>query len=239
MRAILMYLIIAIHLLLASVVVFYRYFYYVVKGNKKNYKEIYKYTNLVFGSVLKIGQVKYNVEGYENVENLENGFLIVPNHQSYFDIPIVSLAFKEKGASFISKDAILKVPIISHYMKVMDCLFLDRDSVKSGMDMIKNGSRLLKEGVNLVIFPEGTRADHGVMREFKSGSLKIATRAKAPIVPVSISHSYDLHPSSLVMKKGTATIVIHPPISYEAYNELNANELNDLVESTVRNKVIQ
>ncbi len=238
MRALFIYFLVFLHLILVSPVVLYRYVKYVVRGNEKDYIKIYKLTNFVFSSVLRIGGIKYRVEGYENLEHIDNGFLVVANHQSYFDIPIISLTLKERGVSFISKDAILKAWIISHYMKVMDCLFLNRDSVKSGMNMIKDGSKLLKKGVNLTIFPEGTRSDNGQMREFKSASLKIATRAKSPIVPISISKSYDLHTSSWKMHKGEAIVYIHPPITHEDYSEMNSNELGQRIEETVKSKVM-
>lgn len=238
MRALFIYLVVAIHLIIISPVVFFRYWYFVLKGNKKDYKKIYKLNNGVFASVLKIGKIKYDVIGMENIDKLENGFLVVANHQSYFDIPLLSLVLRERGVSFVAKKSILKAPIVSHYMQVMSCLFLDRESVKSGMQMIKEGSKLLSESVNLVIFPEGTRSDDGSMREFKSGSLKLATRVNAPIVPISISHSFDLHPSGMKMNKGMATIYIHPAINSEEYNEMKASELNDLVESKVASKVM-
>ncbi len=238
MRALYIYFLVFIHLILVSPVVIYRYIKYVVKGKEKDYQKIYKLTNFVFSSVLRLGSIKYRVEGMENLDNVENGFLVVANHQSYFDIPIISLTLKERGVSFISKESILKVGVISHYMRVMDCLFLDRESVKSGMNMIKDGGKLLKNGVNLTIFPEGTRSDSGVMREFKSGSLKIATRVSAPIVPISISKSYNLHPSSWKMCKGEVIVHIHKPIVVEEYKEMNSNELTSIVETKIKSKVI-
>ncbi len=60
---------------------------------------------------------------------------------------------------------------------------------------------------------------------------------KIVIVPVSISHSYDLHPSSWKMKKGKASIYIHSPIDADVYSEMSAKELNDFVESTVKSEV--
>lgn len=238
MRALYIYFLVFIHLILVAPVVLYRYFVYVVKGKEKDYKKIYKLTNFVFSSVLRLGGIKYKVEGMENLDSVDNGFLVVANHQSYFDIPVISLILKERGVSFISKDSILKVGIISHYMKVMDCLFLNRESVKSGMNMIKDGGKLLKSGVNLTIFPEGTRSDSGVMREFKSGSLKTGTRVKAPIVPISISKSYDIHPESWKMCKGEVIVYIHPAITSEEYSEMNSNELTSIVETTIKSKVI-
>ncbi|MFV0425117.1 MAG: lysophospholipid acyltransferase family protein [Bacilli bacterium] len=237
MRALYIYFLVFVHLILVSPIVFYRYIKYIVRGNEKDYNEIYKLTNFVFSSVFKFGNIKYDVVGYDKLKSINNGFLVVANHQSYFDIPLLSLTFKNYGVSFISKDSILKVPIISHYMKIMDCLFLDRENVKSGMKMIKDGGDLLKKGVNLVIFPEGTRTDSGIMRDFKSGSLKVATRKKSVIVPVSISHSHDLHPSSWKMKKGRAIIYIHSPIDANVYSEMSVKELNDFVESTVKSEV--
>ncbi|MFV0499224.1 MAG: lysophospholipid acyltransferase family protein [Bacilli bacterium] len=237
MRAIYIYLLVIIHLIIVSPIVCFRYFYYIYLNKKKDYKKIYSMTNWVFYSVLKLSRIKYKVIGLENILNIDNGFLVVSNHQSYFDIPVISLALKELGVSFISKSSILKVPIISHYMQVMSCIFLKRDNIKSGLNMIKNGSKLLKNGVNLVIFPEGTRSENGKMNKFKAGSLKIATRGKSSIVPISISFSYNVNPSILKMRRGEIIVHIHKAITSKEYANMNGNDLNNLVEEVVKSKV--
>ena len=72
----------------------------------------------------------------------------------------------------------------------MNCLFLDRENIKEGLKMIIAGTELLKSGISVFIFPEGTRTHHDEdMIEFKEGSLKMAEKSGAIIVPVAINTS--------------------------------------------------
>lgn len=237
MRIILVYTVGIFNIIIRAPKILYRYHKYCNKNSPRDYLNIYKLNNNVFNAVLKAVGASVEVVGEENLEGIENGFLIVSNHQSYFDIPLISTIFERNGVSFVSKDAMLKVPLISKYMKVMNCLFLDRNSTRAGIQMIKDGNKLLEDGVNLSIFPEGTRTKDGSVSEFKAGSLKIATRVNRAIVPVSISHSFDLNPSSKKMCKSDVRVIIHKPITEEVYSNYKPQELNDLVEEVVRNGV--
>ncbi len=237
MRAIFTYFIVVLSLIVTAPAVMYKYFKYRNNQVEKDHLKIYKMTNRVFRTGLWAAGTKHEIVGLNNLDYLENGFLVVSNHQSYFDIPSLSVALADYGVSFIAKDSIKKVPIIYHYMCVMDCLFLNRESAKSGMQMIKDGNKLLKSGVNLSIFPEGTRSKDGRVSDFKAGSLKIATRINAPIVPISISHSHDVNPSSSVIRKGTIKILIHQPILSEDYQDLSAQELCDKLEDLIKSGV--
>ncbi len=239
MKAIFIYFLVIISLVFISPLVFYRYIKYVKLGKARDYQKIYKTNVKFFKWILFFAGVKINVEGYEKLESLNNGFLLVSNHQSYYDIPAVSIMLNSKGVSFIAKDSIKKAPFISMYMQIMNCLFLDRSSVKAGMKMIKDGNKLLKSSVNLIVFPEGTRTRNGKFLGFKAGSLKLATRVNAPIVPLSISNSFNINPTDLIMKSGTITIKIHNPILSNDYENLSPQELNDMVEGIVVGGIVK
>ncbi len=237
MKAIFIYFTMIISLIILSPIILYRYYYYVVKNNKRDYTKIYKLVNGLFAFIMRVAGIKIDVEGSEHLEKVENGFLLVSNHQSYYDIPAASLALRGRGLSFVAKESLRKVWFIAHYMEIMNCLFLDRSSVKAGMKMIKDGNKLLKSGVNLLVFPEGQRTRDGNFQEFKAGSLKLATRVKAPIVPMSISNSYNVNPNDLKMKRGIIKLVIHQPILADEYDDYSPQELNDLVEKTIKDGV--
>ncbi len=239
MKAIFIYFVVFATLLILSPIVIYRYIKYVKLGKPRDYQSIYKTNVRFFKWILFCAGVKLDVQGIEHLNNLDNGFLLVSNHQSYYDIPAISVMLNTRGVSFIAKDSIKKVPFISMYMQIMNCLFLDRSSVKAGMKMIKDGNKLLQSGINLIVFPEGTRTRDGEFLGFKAGSLKLATRVNAPIVPLSISNSYNINPDDLTMKRGVITITIHQPILAEAYANVSPQELNDTVESIVVGGVIK
>lgn len=137
-----------------------------------------------FRNMLRIAGVKIEVTGLDNIP--DEPCLYVANHNSYVDI-LVSEVVIPTGAGFVSKDSLQKIPGLSSWMYLIHCLFLNRTDVREGLKMIISGADYLKEGYSMFIFPEGTRSKDGHIGEFKGGSLKMAQKADAPIVPVAIS----------------------------------------------------
>ena len=73
-----------------------------------------------------------------------------------------------------------KIPFLSTWMKLVNCLFLDRDDMKQGLKMVLDGINKLKSGISICIFPEGTRnkgEDETELMPFKEGSLKMAEKS--------------------------------------------------------------
>ena len=128
----------------------------------------------VFKHLLKISGVTIEVNGLENIP--DEASLFVGNHSSYFDI-IVTGATIPGGVGFVAKDSLGKIPGLSSWMKRIHCLFLDRSDVRKGLQTILEGVDYLKEGYSMCIYPEG---------------LKMAQRAKAPVVPVAITGTRDI-----------------------------------------------
>ncbi len=127
--------------------------------------------------------VKIDVEGIENIP--EEPVLFVSNHRSYFDILVLHTT-STKRPGFVAKAEIQKFPLLAWWMEDIACLFLDRNDLRSGMQMIKDGAERIKNGYSMVIFPEGTRSKGRGLLPFKEGSLKIAEKADCPVVPVAL-----------------------------------------------------
>lgn len=79
-------------------------------------------------------------------------------------------------------------------MRLLHCVFLDREDPRKAMTALNEAIDLVKKGYSLTIFPEGTRnkGTEGSLLEFKSGAFRVATKAKAPIVPLAITGSRDI-----------------------------------------------
>ena len=82
--------------------------------------------------------------------------------------------------------------MVSRWMKFMNCLFLDRDDIKQGLQTILQGIELLKEGTSIYIAPEGTRNSGDELLEFHEASFKLAEKSKCPIVPVALNNTDDV-----------------------------------------------
>lgn len=127
--------------------------------------------------------VKIEVKGKENIP--KGPVLFVSNHRSYFDILVLHTT-SGKRPGFVAKAEMLKFPLLAWWMKDIACLFLDRNDLRSGMQMIKDGAEQIKHGLSMVIFPEGTRNGKDELLPFKEGSLKMAEKADCPVVPVTV-----------------------------------------------------
>ncbi len=151
--------------------------------------------------LLRLAGVKVEVTGLDRIP--QGPAVFIANHQGNFDIPLL-LAHLDAPKALISKIEVKKLPLIRTWMKHLDCIFLDRSSTRSGMESISQSVALLKRGKSLIIFPEGTRSKGGPVAEFKSASLRIAVKAKVPVVPVVIDGSYR------VMEQNRWGVMIHP-----------------------------
>ncbi|MGJ7921820.1 lysophospholipid acyltransferase family protein [Neobacillus sp. LXY-4] len=161
-------------------------------------------------TIMKITGSKVFIEGQENIP--EGPVVIVCNHEGDFDIPLL-LAFVNKPFGFISKIEVSKVPILSSWMKVMNCVFLDRSDRRQAIKTIKEASQLVKEGHSIVLFPEGTRSKGGAVGEFKSGGFRIAADAQVPIVPIAINGTADVfEKNNRLIRPAKITLKIGRPI---------------------------
>lgn len=180
--------------------------------------------------------VKINVTGLENVPK-EGPVLFVSNHQGNFDIPILMTCI-DKPKGFIAKKELENIPTISEWMRFMGCIFMDRSNLRKSAEAIIEGVRILKKGQSLVIFPEGTRSKGGPIKEFKAGSFKLATKAKVPIIPITISGSYKiLEGKKFEVQSADVDVFIHPLIETKGLSKEEESKLHTKVENIIKEKL--
>lgn len=194
---------------------------------------IHKVTHHWAKSMVRVTGSKVCVKGLENVPN--NGpVLFVSNHQGNFDIPIL-MGYIDKPKGFIAKIELSKLPLVSTWMKLIQCVFMDRKDLRQSLKAIDQGIEILKSGQSMVIFPEGTRSKGGPMGEFKKGSLRLAQKTNVPVVPIAISGSYKI----MEERKGRITpaeVTVHigkPILLHELPQDMAKNAIA-LVESTIK-----
>ena len=126
------------------------------------------------------------VSGIEKLPT-ESRFLMVGNHRSIFDPLIVIDKLRRYHIAFISKPSNLRAPVIGRIAYGAGFLAIDRENDRNALKTILTAADYLKRGVcNMAIYPEGTRSKTEEMLPFHSGSLKIAQKAKVPIVVTAV-----------------------------------------------------
>ncbi len=163
---------------------------YTQECEKGNFEPGFENIKLVAKGVMKASGARVIYHGLENLPE-EKGVLFVGNHQSLFDIPLL-LQVMESPTAFVGKDSLAKVPGINAWLPSIGSVYMKRDDIRQSMKAILQAGELMKKGLNMVIFPEGTRSRGGAHAEFKKGSLKPATMAKTAIVPFYIDGAYKL-----------------------------------------------
>jgi 1-acyl-sn-glycerol-3-phosphate acyltransferase len=154
---------------------------------------------------------KVTVSGREHVP-LTGGLCFVSNHGSIFDIVLV-LAYAGRPFGFIAKKELAYIPIFDLWIFLLGGFFIDRKNVRKAVKTINRGITRIKAGAAMIIFPEGHRSRGQGLLPFHPGSLKLATQAGAPIVPVAISGSYDVFEKNYRLNPVPITVSFAPPIA--------------------------
>ncbi|MDD6191184.1 MAG: lysophospholipid acyltransferase family protein [Firmicutes bacterium] len=192
----------------------------------------------VFGSMfMEHFKIDYNLHGEENIPD-KGPVVIVANHQGYADIPALFAAFNKFQFGFIAKKELGKIPIYGPWMLRIRSIFMDRDDPRASLQTIREGIDYIKKGFSLVIFPEGTRAKSSKPGEFMKGSLKLATKAGVPIIPVTIDGTYRFFEDKGYMVKGTRfDVTVHKPVPTEGITreeeKFLADKIRDIIASAL------
>ncbi len=175
---------------------------------------------------------KVKVEGMENLPLDAERLCFVSNHQGIFDIPLVE-GYIPVLISFIAKVELKKIPFLNFWLWAIGSVLLNRKSPHSAVKAIGEGVEKIKQGQTLCIFPEGTRSRCNKMGQFKQGSLKLAIRSGAVIVPLTIKDSYKVFEEHGRIRTAKVTLYIHPPVATVGIDEQNRKNLAETLHTTI------
>ena len=141
-------------------------------------------------------------------------FVVVANHNNYFDIPALQIALRHLQLRFIGKKELTRIPIWGFMFKKTH-IVVDRKDKESRKKALLKAKILLEQGRTIVVFPEGTtkKPDNVIMLPFKNGAFILSQRTGKPILPVAIvgtKNMFDI--KTLKINPGTIKIFIHEPV---------------------------
>ena len=116
--------------------------------------------------------------------NKRNPYVMVSNHESFVDMLLLSHLKMEM--KYLSKESILRIPLVGWMMKMSGDISLLRGDRSSGAAALIVCEKWLKRKMSVMIFPEGTRSFESEMRSFKDGAFILAIRTQTPMLPVVV-----------------------------------------------------
>lgn len=167
-------------------------------------------------------------KGRSNIDPATS-YVIVPNHQSYWDIFLL-YGWLGIDIKWIMKKELRKIPGLGYASATVGHIFIDRSNTRKAMESLNEARKRLTNGTSVVIFPEGTRSKSGKMLPFKRGAFKMAVDLNLPILPVTIIGTNKILPAKTMnLMPGKVKLIVHPPIDITNYGD---STLKDLMQRT-------
>lgn len=155
--------------------------------------------------------IPVKIRGRENLHG-KTSYIFVPNHQGSFDIFLI-YGFIGRNFKWMMKKSLRKLPFVGKACESAGHIFVDRSGPKKVMETIQEAKGSLKDGVSMVVFPEGARTFTGHMGCFKKGAFQLADDLQLTVVPVTIDGSFDILPrTGKWIYPHRMTLTIHKPI---------------------------
>jgi 1-acyl-sn-glycerol-3-phosphate acyltransferase len=216
----------------ASTMFIYMWFYiicaFLPEPNKTKWHR--RISQIWMGTFMFLSGIRFTVKGKEVFEGLENA-VVVCNHNSMLDIP-VSFPFLPRANKTIAKKSLSYVPIFG-WIYSFGTVLVDRKDSKSRQDSFEKMKYVLNHGLDMLIYPEGTRnKTTEPLKSFYDGAFKLSIETNKPIVPVVLLNTKKMLPAKPVMyfKPGKIEMNILPAIYPEGHSiDSLKNEVYDIM----------
>jgi HAD superfamily hydrolase (TIGR01490 family) len=157
-----------------------------------------------------LGGVRLDVRGAEHLAIRPAVFLF--NHQSQLDVIILAKLLRG-GFTGVAKKELANSPGFGLVFRLADVAFVDRGNAAQAHKALEPAVQKLRDGISLVIAPEGTRSATPALGPFKKGAFHVAMQAGVPIVPIVIRNAGELMwRGASTIRAGTVQVAVLPPI---------------------------
>jgi 1-acyl-sn-glycerol-3-phosphate acyltransferase len=157
-----------------------------------------------------------HIEGQERI-NPKNTYIFMPNHASFLDT-LLALAHIPCDFRNIIKEEVFSIPLLGLVLRRSGEIPLDRKNAWKALRSLRRSADLLKEGISIVVFPEGTRSPNGEIQEFKTALFILPIRSRIPVVPVLIEGTFQaLKQASILLNPVPLKMTFCDPIPADSF----------------------
>jgi 1-acyl-sn-glycerol-3-phosphate acyltransferase len=172
------------------------------------------------------------VRGGERID-WDRPLVVMANHQSYFDIPVLYAALP-RTFGMLAKQELFRVPVFRSAMSGMRCVPIDRGNRRQSFASLRSAAEQVRAGSSIVVFPEGTRSADGRVRPLKKGPFYLVEMAQVPIVPVGIRGTRDaLAKDGVLVHAARVEVAIGEPLMQSKKGQPARDALREEVRSAL------
>jgi len=174
-------------------------------------------TGLGFAGV-RLAGVRVEIVGRDRLDPRRT-YVFMCNHVSNIDPPIVVPLIPRRTSVLVKKE-LFRVPLLAQAMRLANLVPVDRLNREAAVASVRAAVEVVRAGINMTIFPEGTRSRDGRLLPFEKGPFYLASEGGVPIVPMTLIGTHELWPKGkFALRPGTATLVFHDPIDPAQFSD--------------------
>jgi 1-acyl-sn-glycerol-3-phosphate acyltransferase len=182
--------------------------------------------------ILLAAGVGVTVRGRRHIDP-ERPSIYMSNHQSLFDIPVL-LGHLPIQFRWLAKAELFRIPIFGQAMHRVGYISIDRSDRKSAFESLARAADMIRNGVSVLIFPEGTRSRGHTVRPFKKGGFVLAVDSGVPLTPIITLGTHEIMPKgTLKITPGDVTVEVRPPMDAGRYSRKTKDRLLDRVRQEI------
>jgi len=184
--------------------------------------------------------IKFQVEGLELLPNDGKPYLLLSNHQSFWENFFLQLIIPIH--SWVIKEELLEIPLFGWGLDMVRPISINRNASTSVAQILREGKKKIDSGLSLIIFPEGGTVPVNKSVKFKASAAKLAKNTGVPVV-LMVHNSGLMWPKGFWFKQpGTITVQVIECMSSEQIEAIDVRELNAYIQeqiNTAKNKLIK
>lgn len=173
------------------------------------------------------------VNGHADIHR-KTSYIFVANHQGAFDIFLI-YGFLGRNFKWMMKKSLRSIPLVGRACQAAGHIFVDKSGPKKVQETIEQARHTLKDGMSLVVFPEGRRTFTGHMGDFKKGAFQLADELRLPVVPLSIDGSFEVLPrTGRFIRRHRMILTLHEPIFPQGQGHENIQNTRDKAHQVIQ-----
>jgi len=187
----------------------------------RDVRPLYHVSTFLSITGVRLVGIKIRELGKENIQPGRN-YIFMSNHASNLDPPVEIPRIRQRCSVLVKKE-LFRIPILGTGMRMVRLVPVDRSDREAAIESVHEGVEVLRTGLNMIIYPEGTRTPDGKLLPFKKGPFHLAMESGVPVLPMTILGTYDAWPKHrFALRPGVATVVYHPAIDPHDYPDRDA-----------------
>jgi 1-acyl-sn-glycerol-3-phosphate acyltransferase len=181
-------------------------------------RRLYRVAMWVAQMGVRLGGIRVKVEGLDQLDPRQT-YIFLSNHASNLDPPLL-LPLIPRRTSVLAKEEIFRIPILGKAMRLGRLVPMDRSSRQQSVESLRAAGDVLRDGISLTVFVEGTRSPDGRLLPFKKGPFYLAMETGLPVVPVTIAGTHEaLRKGQFAIHPGVVRVVFHQPLDPREFVE--------------------